>query len=58
MVTKIAREKLQQVVDAGYPDDALVGVTVGMVREILRFLPVETIAPVAAVVVPATGATA
>ncbi|WP_230630671.1 hypothetical protein [Sphingomonas sp. Leaf37] len=40
----IPRDQLQRAVDAGHPDDALVGFPISLVREILRSLPVETIA--------------
>lgn len=38
------REELQRVVDAGHPDDALVGFPISLVREILRRYPVEFVA--------------
>ena len=43
----IPREAIQRTVDAGHPDHALVGVPVSLLREILRSLPVETVAAVA-----------
>lgn len=44
----IPRDALQRAVDAGHPDHALVGIPISLVREILRGLPVETIAPICA----------
>ncbi len=34
----IPRKKLQAVIDAGHPDDALIGLPVSLVREILSAL--------------------
>lgn len=53
----IPRDQLQRVVDAGHPDTAIVGVPVSLVREFLRYLPVETILPCIPVAAP-TGAAA
>jgi hypothetical protein len=39
----IPLDQLQRAVDAGHPEDALVGFPISLVREILRRLPVETI---------------
>lgn len=39
----IPREQLQAVVDAGYPDKALIGMPVSLLREILSVLPVTTV---------------
>ncbi|TCP94459.1 hypothetical protein C8J42_101925 [Sphingomonas sp. PP-CE-1A-559] len=53
----IPREAIRRAVDAGHPDTALIGVPVSLMREILKFLPVETIvastAPAAAEGTPA-----
>ena len=46
----IPREAIRRAVDAGHPDTALIGVPVSLMREILKFLPVETIV---AITVPA-----
>lgn len=54
----IPREALQRAVDAGHPDDALVGFPISLVREILRKLPVEIIAPIGAQLPPNSGAAA
>ena len=43
----IPREAMRRAVDAGHPDTALIGVPVSLMREILTFLPVETIVAVA-----------
>ncbi|MBE2990879.1 hypothetical protein IFR23_02505 [Sphingomonas sp. CFBP 13603] len=39
----IPREAMRRAVDAGHPDTALIGVPVSLMREILKFLPVEMI---------------
>ncbi|WP_168371594.1 hypothetical protein [Sphingomonas sp. Leaf198] len=41
-------DAMRRAVDAGHPDTALIGVPVSLMREILRFLPVETIAAITA----------
>lgn len=48
----IPRDQMQRVVDAGHPDTAIVGIPVSLVRELLRYLPVETIQPRAPVAAP------
>ncbi len=49
-----AREQMQKAVDAGHPDNALVGVPVGVLRAILRALPADALKGAhAAPVVPA-----
>ena len=44
----IPREAIRRAVDAGHPDTALIGVPVSLMREILKFLPVETIVAISA----------
>lgn len=39
----IPRDKLQAAVEAGHPDNALIGVPVSLLREILKVLPVATV---------------
>jgi hypothetical protein len=41
------RAELQRVLDAGHPDDALVGFPISLVREILRSYPVDFVPPIA-----------
>ncbi|TCP65903.1 hypothetical protein [Sphingomonas sp. PP-CE-1G-424] len=48
----IPREAIRRAVDAGHPDTALIGVPVSLMREILRFLPVETIVAITAPTAP------
>ena len=48
----IPREAIRRAVDAGHPDTALIGVPVSLMREILKFLPVETIVAIAAPTAP------
>lgn len=45
-------EAIRRAVDAGYPDTALIGVPVSLMREILKFLPVETIVAITAPIAP------
>lgn len=54
----IPREQLQRVVDAGHPDTAIVGVPVSLVREFLRYLPVNITAPGCPVTAPTQGPSA
>lgn len=48
----IPREAIRRAVDAGHPDTALIGVPVSLMREILKFLPVETIVAITAPTAP------
>lgn len=54
----IPREQLQRVVDAGHPDTAIVGIPISLVREFLRYLPVDIIAPGCPLAVPTQGSSA
>lgn len=47
------REQIEQAVNAGHPDDALVGVPVSLLREILSALPIDALMSVASKVMPA-----
>jgi hypothetical protein len=38
-----ALEQMRRAIEAGHPEDALVGVPISLVREIVRRWPVETI---------------
>lgn len=44
----IPREAIQRAVDAGHPDNALIGVPVSLMRELLRAIPIETIVAIPA----------
>lgn len=45
-------DAMRRAVEAGHPDTALIGVPVSLMREILKLLPVETIAAITAPTAP------